>query len=252
MLAGNSSARSFTNTFASKAVSYLCGGNQTGPNTYSFPTGNCPDYLRAEILMPPCWNGRDVAPVGGKSHVSYFTGDIRGGFCPPEFPVRLPHMLYEIEYDTNRFKDEWKDGKSPFLWANGDRTGYSFHGDFTNGWDVDVLRTALDTCVVGGTVGECKAVTEVKDWSEARRCKKLSSVAEDVKGPLAKLPGCNGPDGGNGLVGCTDTATVVKTRPTDSATATAASALSSDTTTSTITMVSSLTFQTLQFSTTTL
>jgi hypothetical protein len=125
MFAGNASARTFANNYPAIAISYYCAGNQTGPNTYGFPAGNCPDYLRAQILMPSCWNGKDPAPVGGKSHVSYFTSDIRGGMCPPEFSVRLPHMLYEIEYDTNRFKDEWKDNRQPFIWANGDRTGYS-------------------------------------------------------------------------------------------------------------------------------
>jgi len=218
MLAGNAAARTFANDFPAKAITYLCAGNETGPNTYAFPAGKCPDYLRAQILMPSCWNGKDAAPVGGKSHVSYFTGDIRGGMCPPDFPIRLPHMLYEIEYDTSRYKDEWKDNKQPFMWANGDRTGYSFHGDFTNGWDMDVLRTALDTCVTGGTVEECKAVTPITDWNESRACKKAVSVDEDVKGPLGKLPGCNAVTGvgemARPLEGCTDTAALLPSSST--------------------------------------
>jgi hypothetical protein len=221
MLAGNPSVRTFANDSPSKAISYLCAGNQTGPETNAFPAGNCPDYLRASILMPSCWNGKDVAPVGGKGHVSYFTGDVRGGSCPPDFPIRLPQMLYEIEYDTNQYKDEWVDGKQPFHWANGDSTGYSFHADFTNGWDMDVLTAAVNTCTTGGTVEECSPLTVITNWDESRACKKATSVKEDVKGPMGKLPGCNAITGlgetPRAPEGCADTATLLASPSTISA-----------------------------------
>ncbi|KAF2686907.1 hypothetical protein K458DRAFT_429829 [Lentithecium fluviatile CBS 122367] len=135
------------------------------------------------------------------------------------------------------FGDEWRnDGTQPFLWANGDRTGYSFHGDFSNGWEPGVLKTALNMCTTGGTMGECNAVTEITDWAECRTCKKAPSVAENVRGPLSKLPGCNALTGDGEtpgpILGCTETATLI---PSATALGTATSRTTASPRTSTLT-----------------
>ncbi len=39
-----------------------------------------------------------------------------------------------------------------------DPTGYGFHGDFLNGWDVDLLQTAINQCSENiGSIEQCDA-----------------------------------------------------------------------------------------------
>jgi len=43
----------------------------------------------------------------------------------------LPYA--EVFYDVNKFENDWhlaKNPNSPFVLANGDKTGYAYHGDF--------------------------------------------------------------------------------------------------------------------------
>lgn len=43
-----------------------------------------------------------------------------------------------------------RDGETqPFVLANGDRTGFSLHGDFVAGWDEATLRTIIEGCDAG-------------------------------------------------------------------------------------------------------
>jgi hypothetical protein len=110
------------------------------------------------------------------------------------------------------FASEYTSTSHPFVFANGDATGYGMHGDFVNGWDVDVLQDAIDTCTdASGQVEKCAAVT-LFTRDEAAACKIPVTVAEKVDGTLTKLPGCNdisyGPDRAPPpSSSCTDTTT---------------------------------------------
>lgn len=53
--------------------------------------------------------------------------------------------------DTQPFQSRWDEsqGTQPFVFSNGDVTGYSGHGDFMAGWEEDVLQHIIDTCNAG-------------------------------------------------------------------------------------------------------
>tara|TARA_R110002003_G_scaffold171_12_gene13968 strand:+ start:1763 stop:3070 length:1308 start_codon:yes stop_codon:yes gene_type:complete len=189
MLAGDTNKRSGGNDLATQGISYACiGANQ--PETPYIPNYNCPNGLRAQVFFPACWNGRDLDTPDHKSHVSYPT-QYNTGYCPDDFPVHMISIFYEILYDTNLFADQWHGSQHPFVFSNGDATGYGLHGDFLNGWDVNVLQNAVDTCNDdGGQVSECKAVTTYSA-SECQQCQIPTTVQEATGGSLAQLPGCN-------------------------------------------------------------
>jgi len=117
--------------------------------------------------------------------------NVNFGKCPPTHPVKFVSMFYEVIFNTNAFKDQWYDNKQPFVLSNGDPTGYSLHGDFINGWDIDVLQKAIDTCnSASGVVEEC-SVFKFFDQDKSQDCMVPPRVEEQTTGWLKKLPGCN-------------------------------------------------------------
>lgn len=84
-----------------------------------------------------------------------------------------------------------------------DPTGYSWHGDFQNGWDTTALQNAIDHCnnpndATGqGDTSACSFLT-LQSSATANECKISSLLSEDVQGPMARLPGCNPMQAGPG------------------------------------------------------
>lgn len=106
-----------------------------------FLENSCYSGIRIELAFPSCWNGKDLDSADHKSHVAY-PNFVQSGKCPPEFPVRIPTLLYEIIFDTQINKG--KDGT--YVFSNGDTTGYGNHGDFFSGWDPAFLQQAIEQC----------------------------------------------------------------------------------------------------------
>lgn len=48
--------------------------------------------------------------------------------------IHVPHIFYEVYWNPALFANMRMQGKGsqPFILANGDRTGYSLHGDFVS------------------------------------------------------------------------------------------------------------------------
>ncbi|KAF1982413.1 hypothetical protein K402DRAFT_424524 [Aulographum hederae CBS 113979] len=68
-------------------------------------------------------------------------------------------LFFEVLYGVNDIK---KTG-GKFTFANGDTTGYSFHGDFMNGWNIDVLKAAIGDCLNadnGGAISSCPSLAK--------------------------------------------------------------------------------------------
>ncbi|KAF1814963.1 WSC-domain-containing protein [Eremomyces bilateralis CBS 781.70] len=202
MLAGNPSKRSFGGDFASDAVRFAC-LDAGKPETNDMPNYNCPNGLRLQIYFPSCWDGENLDSPDHRSHMAYpKSGNFDNGPCPDSHPVQLVSLFFEVLYDTNRFKDMWYGDKHPFVLSNGDTTGYSFHGDFVNGWDVDVLQNIVDNCKDDSKFGSINKdacpIIEQYSFEEMQACKVPTKFNELVKGALDQLPGCNpvtsGPD----------------------------------------------------------
>ena len=105
----------------------------------TFLDAHCTDGVRAEILFPSCWNGRDLDSPDHKSHVAY-ASRLRNGPCPDGFGTRIPTLFLETIYRTQDFKDS----NGQFVFANGDPTGYGYHADFIGAWEDGVLQSVLE------------------------------------------------------------------------------------------------------------
>lgn len=187
-----------------------------------FPDQNCDAYaspLRADIHFPSCYNPKaGLRDYENNTAWPSSKGTTGGKANCPEGWIHTPHIFYEVYWDTQAFKDEWTQGqgKQPFILANGDRTGYSMHGDFVcyicfkfdialadfkiqiAGWDEDVLQNIIDKCD-GGDAGMEACSTDITgpqyDTATAASCNIPNIVPEEISGALEKLPGNNPPTG---------------------------------------------------------
>lgn len=155
--------------------------------TKSFLDANCPDGIRMELMFPSGWDREHLDSPNHKDHVA-FSDLVLDGRCPQGFESRLPSMHYEVVWNTSAFRDS----NGTFVLANGDTTGYSYHGDFMNGWDTETLRQAIDSCTSSsGRIGNCP-VFAVQSDMRVFECNFPPPAAlenEDCRGPRHNLPG---------------------------------------------------------------
>ncbi|KAJ9607206.1 hypothetical protein H2200_008278 [Cladophialophora chaetospira] len=206
MLTGDSRVRAYdSNTLTylntrpvADRVSFRCidDANDIPEQHYMFRT-DCTNGMRAQVNFQSCWDGINLY-LDGNAHVDYLSG-IDYGVCPPSHPVPIPGLFFEVLYMTNSI-DQSAGGQ--FVFANGDATGYGFHGDFVNGWDQGVQTQAVQNCLYtdnGGVISACSALVPSDDVNFPRTCPEQPSVFDEpVHGMLSALPGCNpitsGPD----------------------------------------------------------
>jgi hypothetical protein len=155
-----------------------------------FPDQNCDGYaspLRADIHFPSCWN-KAAGLTDYKNNMQFPTN----GNCPEGF-VHLPHLFYEVYWNTPVFASRWTQGqgKQPFVLSNGDPTGYGLHADFLAGWDTATLTQIINNCDAGDAgMDKCPGlIGGLNDPSTS--CNIASPINEVVTGTMSKLPGNN-------------------------------------------------------------
>ncbi|GAA5911357.1 hypothetical protein JCM5296_007334 [Sporobolomyces johnsonii] len=192
MTAGNPFRRTYNESnLEEQAIGWNCLGSAPPTRVPRLPQVNCPDGLRGEIRFPSCWDGTNLYK-SDQSHMAYSDGET--GPCPSTHPVRIVTLFYEIMYSIDPLKDDWAeamDPNSPFVLAMGDATGYGYHGDFLNGWDVPTLQKAVEVCTADSGVIEDCPVLELYNRTESGNCFKTPDVNEIVMGNVESLPGCN-------------------------------------------------------------
>lgn len=201
MLAGNPFLRSYNSSnLQAQAIGWNCLGGTTPTRNPYLPSENCPDGLRGEVRFPSCWDGKNLYKTD-QSHMAYSDGE--SGPCPSTHPTRLITLFYEMMFSVDDFKAQRSLGSNstqPFVLAMGDATGYGYHGDFLNGWDVPTLQLAMDTCTNNsGAIEDCK-VLALYDRATEGSCRKTPDVNEIVTGTSPKLPGCNPVSSGSATV----------------------------------------------------
>ncbi|PPQ69349.1 hypothetical protein CVT24_001644 [Panaeolus cyanescens] len=151
--------------------------------------------LNARIHMPACWDGVNLDSADHISHTA-FLSELDNGDCPSTHPVAMMKMLYEVTWDVQSMATRWDPTKDtwPFVYSDGDSTGYSWHADFQNGWDVEALQNAIDKCnnpsdATGqGDTSACQFLT-VLPADNGKQCKIDATVTEPITGVLDRLPG---------------------------------------------------------------
>jgi Domain of unknown function (DUF1996)/WSC domain len=182
----------------SDRVSFNCLAESPLPETPAFNQTNCVNGLRAQVQFQSCWDGVHLS-TADNSHVAYMS-QIDNGVCPPTHPIQLPHLFFEVLYAVNQLNASSSAG-GRLVFANGDPTGYGFHGDFLNGWNMTTQRAAADLCLIpdnNGQISACAALSSSDSTAAGTNCPPLPSIIQEpVLGVLPQLPGCvaitNGP-----------------------------------------------------------
>jgi hypothetical protein len=153
----------------------------------SLITSQCKDGLRLELMFPSCWDGVNADTPDHHSHLAY-PDLVMGGQCPPGYTARVPALYYETIWNTSVFNE----AEGQFALSNGDKTGFSYHGDFLNGWDRQILQEAVETCTdLSGNIEAC-SVFQRQDSQVAKRCtlhSPRSLLLEHCAGPRNGLCG---------------------------------------------------------------
>ncbi|KAG8905518.1 GTPase-activating protein [Tulasnella sp. 403] len=204
MLAGNPNRRAYdASNVADMAVSYVClNYKSSSPQGVKFPPNQCPDGLRAQIVFPSCWDGKNLDSPDHMSHLAYpIDGHPDSGNCPSTHPVRLVTLFYEQVFKVG---DLPYNGPGTWVLSNGDDTGYGYHGDFVNGWpagDNSLLQQAIDQCTsLSGELNDCPILRPYLDNAAKEACQPVTQMPnEDVGyrgngvagGKVTTIPGCN-------------------------------------------------------------
>ena len=181
---------------SAKAIGFNCLNYNVGPegsleyhylrNT-SFIQQQCSDGIRAELMFPSCWDGKNLDSADHKSHIVYPPG-VKTGPCPADHPVVMPVLFFEIIWNTNAFAGE----TGQFVLAQGDPTGYGHHGDFICGWRDNILQDAVNQCTnASGQQTDCPVFVLQAD-GDATQCQMdvpEQLTHEDVQVALSTLPG---------------------------------------------------------------
>lgn len=134
MLAGDPTATEPEPTWI---AGWACGGAMS--LSADPPTCSADHPLRAKVVFPDCWNGRDLDTPDHRSHTAYS----RDGRCPPEAPVPVPQLTLAVRYPVHGT------GHDLELASGGI---HSVHADFVNSWDQAALEQDVTLCLNRGLV----------------------------------------------------------------------------------------------------
>ncbi|KAE9400895.1 hypothetical protein BT96DRAFT_1095870 [Gymnopus androsaceus JB14] len=153
MLSGDTTLRTLNaSSFAQQAITFLCLQFSGPSNRYNeLPVGvSCPAGIRSQINFPSCWDGKNLDSEDHRSHVAFLSTGPDNGTCnDPRYPVTFPRIFMEVWWTTQDFesqRDQAMTPSQPFVFANGDPTGYGYHADFAMGWEDGVLQKAISGC----------------------------------------------------------------------------------------------------------
>ncbi|KAM7184301.1 protein of unknown function (DUF1996) domain containing protein [Rhypophila sp. PSN 637] len=192
MLIGQQGGRTLEEAQKYRQLTYTCLKDpmtRTG-ETKDMPTQPCPAGIMSNVRFPTCWDGKNLDSPDHTSHIAYPSSGTfeSNGPCPSTHPVKIPQLFYEVIWDTTPFNDKalWpeKSGQQPFVWSQGDSTGYGSHGDYVFGWKDNALQKAMDTnCNIN--------CPQLKSQSIAvgNKCVKQTQVKETIDGWVDHLPG---------------------------------------------------------------
>ena len=177
------------------SICHRCLGNGEGfapcdsKDTGELPTKYCPSGIRATIIFPSCWDGVNLDSPDHKSHVAYSnSGGLGSTNCPSTHPVAIPQVMYEVMWDTGRYKNTawYGNGKQPFVYSFGDGWVLLNHALIKYHSDIDIM-IGLDTVSMVITYLDGKATLCKRLWMPYLAASARMPIATSLKYSLLRI-----------------------------------------------------------------
>lgn len=140
-------------------VGWSCDDSSAYGATIPDCTKQAGKYVKAHVIFPSCWDGKNLDSRDHRSHVVY----PKGAGCPSSHPVRLPRLSVHFTWNV-------ENGTGYSLASDrmmGTSNGRSLHADFWNTWNQRALEALVSACLVNGR--ECKDMTDANFASRTGR-----------------------------------------------------------------------------------
>jgi len=141
LIAGDSKTTDAGPYQPTKVASWACtlpGGGAAGDEVevQHVPADCKGQPLRARLVFPQCWNGRELDSPDHKSHMKYASS----GRCPSTHPVVVPQLTLSIRF--------WIAGTQRLSLSSGGT--HSLHADFMNAWSAGAQESLVRRCINAG------------------------------------------------------------------------------------------------------
>jgi hypothetical protein len=148
--------------------------------------------LRVDLHFPSCYDPTK-ALTDYKINMKWPSPTGNGNMDCPKGTIHVPHLFYEMYWDTPKFNDRWTAGQGyqPFVFSNGDNTGFSTHGDFQAAWEPEPLKTFIDTCDAGTKGFDKCPIIPGGLWEDTGDCFLEDFIGEKTTNGMTSLPGNN-------------------------------------------------------------
>lgn len=129
--------------------------------------------LRARIVFPQCWNGKDLDSADHKSHMAYASR----GKCPTTHPVVVPQLTLSIRY--------WVPNTSGLTLSSGGT--HSLHADLMIAWENGTQEALVKQCINAGV--NCATVMLKRATARTAATTRGGSIARLIRSRLCRAPG---------------------------------------------------------------
>lgn len=116
-------------------------------------TGKCPvgAYVRAYLIIPDCWDGKNLDSADHRSHMATATVPLADGSraCPATHPYKVPEVMVQLFYlaDANFVAGKWRLASDDMMGVPSTEYGKTWHADYWEAWSPVVKKLWQDNCI---------------------------------------------------------------------------------------------------------
>ena len=136
---------------------FNCAGPTADPGQYKTlveAAQHCPvgNQIGAVITAPNCWDGKNLNTADHRSHMAYGTYGQNDVYlhCPKNHPYVVPAITLGAWFTVDSDTAQWRFSSDNMPGMETMAAGTTFHADYFESWDDNVMKTWMDNCIDKG------------------------------------------------------------------------------------------------------